>query len=162
MVQWLEEHHANLKTLGKEAVPGMDAPEIDLVAAMHAIRNSKIKTESESSNKIEDLSEQQSVMSSVDIKNESGNLPVYIDFTCTPYHGLKLPLQALNQNDDDENMQRTFRLRVSVITDGDKPAFSLSLLNREHHQEVMTIAFKEQLDDELTADTTTIRIGTFN
>ena len=156
---WMEENHANITTFGKEEAPGMDAPKIELNKAIRAIRNTEIKAQAESSNKIEDLSEQTSVMASVEVKND-GNKPAYIDFTCNPYHGLKLPLQAQNQNDDD-NMQRTFRVRINVITDGEKPTFTLKIMQYEQHKEVMVEAFKKQLKDELNPEVT-VRIGTFS
>lgn len=156
---WMEENYANITTLGKEEAPGMDAPSIELNKAIHAIRNTEIKAKAESSNKIEDLSEQTSVMASVEVKND-GNKPAYIDFTCNPYHGLKLPLQAPNQNDDD-NMQRTFRIRINVITDGEKPRFTLKIMQYEQHKEVMVEAFKKQLKEELNQEVT-VRIGTFS
>lgn len=156
---WLEEHHSKIQAFGKESAPGMDAPVIEMAKAIHAIRNTKVTTATQSDSKIEDLSEQQSVMAQVEVQNKDGNKPIYLDYTCVPFHGLKLPLQAANQN-DDENMQRTFRIRINTITDGEKPAFSLSIMNLEQHKEIMVEAFKKQLKDELK-DHVTVRIGTF-
>jgi len=157
---WLEEHHDKIQTFGKETVPGLEPPKIELIKAINAVRNTKITTNTESNSKIEDLSEQKSVMASVEVTNLDGAKPIYFDYTCTPYHGLKLPMQTANQN-DDENTSRTFRVRINTITDGEKPAFSLKIMSFEQHQEEMVAAFKNQLKQELD-DKTIIRIGTFS
>jgi uncharacterized protein YfdQ (DUF2303 family) len=69
-------------------------------------------------------------------------------------------VQATNQN-DDENTLRTFRVRISVITNSEKPKFSLKILNHERHEEEMTKAFKTQIKDQLD-EVVTVRIGTFS
>lgn len=158
MVELLEDYHANIKVLGKEAVPGMDAPAIDLVAAITAVRNTTVKTDVEANTRIEDFSEHSSTFANQEISNRGHN-PVYIDWTCTPYTGLKLPLQAPNQQ-DDENESRTFRLRVSTFTNGDKVAYNLRVIQFETHKQVMAEAFKAQLEAQLN-NHFNVRIGHF-
>lgn len=159
LAMWVEEYHANLKAFGKEALVGGTPPNIELSKALNAIRNSKVKVQAEIANKIEDLSESTSTFASIDLANDEGNHPAYLEFTCTPYHGLFLPLQADNQ-EDDENMKRTFRIRISTITNEEKLTFSLKIMNKEAHEEAIIQAFKTQLKDELD-DETTVRIGKF-
>lgn len=159
LVEMLEDYHANIITLGKEAVPGDEAPVIDLVSAIKAVRNTKVKTEAESETKIEDLSESQSTFAQMEVKNSAGHLPAYIDWKCTPSTGLKLPLQAQGQG-DDENEERTFRVRVSAITNGDRVVFKLRIIQLEEHKQIVSQAFKDQLESDLNEDFQ-VRIGTW-
>lgn len=158
MVELLEDYHANIQVLGKESIPGAEAPAIDLVAAITAVRNTTVKTDVEANTLIEDFSEHSSTFANQEISNRGHN-PVYIDWTCTPYTGLKLPLQAPNQQ-DDENESRTFRLRISTITNGEKVAYSLRVIQFDTHKQVMAEAFKAQLENELIGDYQ-VRIGSF-
>jgi uncharacterized protein YfdQ (DUF2303 family) len=158
-VAWLEEYQSNIKTYAKEIKTGLQPAPINLSKAVNAIRNTIVKVEAEAVSKTEDHSESTSAFASIELKNY-GNTPAYLDFTCTPYHGLFLPVQATNQN-DDENTLRTFRVRISVITNSEKPKFSLKILNHERHEEEMTKAFKTQIKDQLD-EVVTVRIGTFS
>lgn len=159
LVELLEDYHANITTLGKEAVPGDEAPVIDLVSAIKAVRNTKLKSEAESETKIEDLSESQSTFAQVEVKNSAGHLPAYIDWKCTPFTGLKLPLQSPGQS-DDENEERTFRVRVSAITNGDRVVFRLRIIQLQEHKQIMAQAFKDQLESDLNNEFQ-VRIGTW-
>lgn len=159
LISWIEENHSNLSALGKEQLLGDNPPTIELSRAVSAIRNTKVKVNAEINNKIEDLSESQSTFASIDLENSDGNMPAYLDFTCVPYQGLLLPLQADNQQ-DDMNMQRTFRVRINVVTGKDKVTYSLKMMRQEKHFEIMTQAFKAQLRNELKKSVI-VRIGSF-
>ena len=159
LVAWLEEHHSLLKALGKEQEMGRGAPEIGLAKAIHAIRNINIKSKVEAGNKIDDFSESNSVLGSISVDNDNNAIPSYIDFTCVPFHSLILPEQVASQS-EDTNMERTFRVRISLITTPENVTFSLKILQMEQHKEVMQAAFKTQLANELK-DETTVRIGNF-
>lgn len=142
----------------KEAAIGADCAEIDLNHALAAIRNIKIQVKAETSNRIEDLSESQSAFASIDVDNSAGHLPAYFDFTCVPYEGLKLPIQA---QDDYENEYRTFRMRFAIIT-GENPRIKLKIVRLEQHTKAMLNAFKIQLKNELEDERYTVRIGDFS
>lgn len=159
LVELMEDYHANIQVLGKESVPGEQPPTINLVAAIKAVRDTKVTSKAEVGNKIDDFSETQSTFAQQEVNNE-GNNPVYFDWTCEPYPGLQLPLQADNQS-DDFNQSRTFRLRVNTITNGDKVVFSLRIIQLEEHEQIMAEAFKDQLARDLIKEST-VRIGSWN
>lgn len=158
-IEWLEEWHPHLEAYKKEAKIGVKCESIDLNHALVAIRNITTKVKAEVTNKIEDFSESNSAFASIDIDNEKGQLPAYIDFTCVPFEGLKLPMQADNQN-DDENEQRTFRMRFAIIA-GDNPTLMLKIMRLDQHKKAMLNAFKDQLKNNLNPDYFTVRIGNF-
>ncbi len=163
----IEEHHANLATLGKETTIGAGAPSIDINKAVNAIRNMTIKAKAETGSRIEDLSESQSAFASIDVDNSEGNIPAYIDFKCIPYKGLKLPFLALlpgeeiEKDEISDNEHRVFRLHISILTGGEKPTFSLKLRHMAEHEEIMATAFKDQLIANLSKKSI-VRIGTFS
>lgn len=159
LIELLEDYHANITVLGKESVIGSEPPVINMAMAILALRNAKVKTQIEKENKIEDFSESSSAFAQIDVQNEDGSNPVYIDWTCKPYQGLKLPLQAPSQN-DDENELRTFRVRINTLTNGDKVEYSLRIINLEDHQQVMADSLKEQLIGELKTSFK-VRVGAF-
>nr|BDD47747.1 hypothetical protein 10 [Piscirickettsiaceae bacterium] len=158
-IELLEDYHANIQVLGKESIPGETPPSINLVSAIKAVRDTKVKSTAEVSNKIEDFSESQSTFAKQEVNN-AGHNPVYIDWTCEPYQGLRLPMQSTSQN-DGLNHSRTFRLRVNTLTNGEKVGFTLRVIKLEEHQQIMAEAFRDQLTHDLN-NQSVVRIGTWS
>ncbi|CAB4122566.1 Protein of unkown function DUF2303 [uncultured Caudovirales phage] len=62
-------------------------------------------------------------------------LPTTIYFTCVPYNDLT---------------ERTFVLRLSVLTSGDKPSVTLRIVKKEEHDEEMASELAEKIKDAFT------------
>lgn len=71
-------------------------------------------------------------------------LPTTIYFTCVPYQDLT---------------ERTFVLRLSVLTSGDKPTVTLRIVKKEEHDEEMANELAQKISNEFTLfDTTGIKV----
>lgn len=73
-------------------------------------------------------------------------LPTFIYFTCEPYQGLS---------------ERTFVLRLGVITSDEKPALLLRVVKAEEHQEEMARELTGKVRDRLVETLVPVLIGTY-
>lgn len=137
-LDWLQDWSAHVAFYNEsdEAMPA--------AAAITAIRKITIRATAESTTTQENFRANRSVMEDVEARGASV-LPSEVRFTCTAYPGLP---------------DRTFRLRLGVLTNTDKPVLTLRVRNLEAEQEAIAQAFKRVLLDELEASAT-LTIGTF-
>lgn len=97
--------------------------------AANSLRDLTIETARSINTKIGDYSETMSAMEKVEAKNKD-SLPGEIKFTCTPYLHLK---------------KQVFKIRVSLITSGDRPALVFRIIKLESIQEEIAEEFKSML-----------------
>jgi len=100
------------------------------LAAARSLRDLTIEAAKEINSKVDDFGESMSSMERVEAKHQE-MLPAWIHFKCIPYQGLS---------------ERTFKLRVAIITSGEKPALSFRLLREEAIQEEIAEEFKGILE----------------
>ena len=138
LAEWLEDWAPQLK------VTADDGKELNLPAAVAAVRRITIGAKSESTNEERTFGGRRSAMSEVEAHNKD-TLPAFIEFTCEPYHGLD---------------ERTFRLRVSLIT-SEPPKLIMRIVRLEHHQEEMAKEFREHLVHALDGNLVQTFVGSF-
>lgn len=97
--------------------------------AARSLQDLTIEAAREVNSKVSDFGASMSAMEKIEAKNQS-MLPAEIRFTCVPYHGLK---------------ERTFKLRVGIITSEEKPMVSLRLTQLEAVEECIAEEFKDEI-----------------
>jgi uncharacterized protein YfdQ (DUF2303 family) len=115
-----------------------------LVSALAAVRDVTIETARKTNNVERDLGATRSTMESVDAKS-THTLPHGFIFSTTPYEGLG---------------GVDFRLRLGVLTGGDKLAFALRIQQAEKVEEDIATDFHRRLQHRLV-DHASLLIGTF-
>ena len=136
---WIEDWAPNLKALDA------DDKEIDLRKAAGAIRSISIEQARKSEHVVGDMGASRSAMDQIEAKSTEG-LPAEFLFTVAPYEGLIL---------------QTIRLRVAVLTGGDKPALRLRWIGEAQLREDLAQEFKQVVQQEV-GGSATLTIGTFN
>ena len=138
LAEWLEDWSPQLKVTSETGEP------LNLPAAVGAVRRITIGAKSESTSEERTFGGRRSSMAEVEAQNKD-TLPAFVEFTCEPYHGLQ---------------QRTFRLRVSLIT-SEKPRLVMRVVRLEHHQEEMAKEFREHLEHALDGNLVDTFVGKF-
>lgn len=124
--------------------PNGEEEEVRLVQAVAAIRRIKIEAKSASETTQQNFKESQSRLDSVEASSDEG-LPDVLEISTAPYFGLPV---------------RDFRLRLSILTGGDKPMLKFRLIGADRHEEDIAQEFKSILLDEI-GDAATMTIGEF-
>ncbi|WP_153015224.1 DUF2303 family protein [Pseudomonas syringae] len=124
---WIEDWASNL-----QAIAADDSP-IDLRKAASAIRSISIEQARKSEPIVGALSASRSAMDQIEAKSSEG-LPAEFLFTVEPYEGLKVQI---------------IRLRVAVLTGGDKPLLRLRWIGEEQLREDLAQEFKEVVQHEV-------------
>ncbi|AXI83141.1 DUF2303 family protein [Xylella taiwanensis] len=146
LIDWLEDW-APLLSAFMSAFSQEAGDLIPLTTAITAIRKLTIKATSESEFTQGDFKVSRSKFDAIEARSSLG-LPTGFTFTFTTEPYLGLP-------------SRTFRLRLSVLTEDDKPSMVLRIVQREAHEEAITQDFKTVLFRELDG-VATLTIGTFS
>lgn len=136
---WIEDWAPNLKALDPN-----DAY-VDLRRAAAAIRSISIEQARKSEHVVGDMSASRSAMDQIEAKSAEG-LPAEFLFTTEPYEGLNT---------------QTIRLRVAVLTGGDKPALRLRWIGEDQLREDLAQEFKDVVQKEV-GRAATLTIGSFN
>lgn len=136
---WIEDWAPNLQALDA------DDKLIDLRKAAGAIRSISIEQARKSEHVVGDLSASRSAMDQIEAKSSEG-LPAEFLFTVVPYEGLS---------------KQTIRLRVAVLTGGDKPALRLRWIGEAQLREDLAQEFKSVVQQEV-GGAATLTIGSFN
>lgn len=113
--------------------------------AVAAVRKITIKASSESESTVGDFAATRTSMEEVEARSKL-ELPAGFIFRCCPYLGLT---------------DRSFRLRLQVLTGHKEPLLVLRIVQLEAKQEAIAQEFKEVLLSDL-ADAATLTIGTFS
>ena len=102
---------------------------MNLQASVKALLDMSIESAREVNSKVSDFGEQMSAMERIEAKNQD-SLPSSILFSCVPYGGLAT---------------RDFKLRVSILTGGDRPAVMYRIVGLESQEEEIAEEFKSNL-----------------
>lgn len=114
VAEFLEDWAGHVKCFSAEG-------ELSPPKAIAAIRKVTIETMRKLESEEQQLSASMSAFESVKASSKEA-LPTTIYFTCQPYKGFN---------------ERTFVLRLAVLTNGDKPAIGLRVIKQEEHDEEM-------------------------
>ncbi|KAF1008951.1 MAG: hypothetical protein GAK28_00583 [Luteibacter sp.] len=139
IVEWLEDWGAYVVALDK------DMQAIKPAKAIGAIRNISIKATSESNHQEKDFGARRSSVEDIEASAEDG-IPYAIGFTAVTYDGLA---------------QRSFTLRLSVLTAGDKPLIVLRPIGLDSAKEAIAKEFQKVLEDRI-ANAASLVLGSFN
>lgn len=121
-----------------------DGQIIPAAKALTAIRKLTIKATAEATHTEKDFGARKSSLEEIEASSDDG-LPYGFGFTAIPYAGLA---------------QRSFTLRLSVLTNAEKPQLVLRAISLESAQEAIAQEFKRKLADGI-GDAATLTLGTF-
>ncbi|WP_044872000.1 DUF2303 family protein [Pseudomonas sp. LFM046] len=138
LAEWMEDWAQFLTATDGEASMG-------LVQAIAAVRNITIKAASERTHQEGNFNASRSAMDRIEAESQD-KLPDALHFALVPYEGLG---------------QRTFTLRLSILTGGDKPALKARWAGEEIQREEIAQEFKRVLSDKL-GESATLYLGSFN
>lgn len=139
LAEWMEDWARNLRVVGAE---GEDIP---VGVAVQKIRTITIKASAERTNSEGNFSANRSAMDRIEAAHAEQQ-PSDLLFHIKPYEGLQ---------------ERTFILRLSVITGGDKPALKVRWFQQEAQQEEVAQEFKAVLTKEIGGFANLV-LGSFN
>lgn len=114
--------------------------------AIAAIRKITIEAMRKMESAEQQLSATRSAFEHVQATSGPDPLPTHIYFRCEPYHGLA---------------ERTFVLRLAVLTGGDKPAITLRIVKAEEHQEGMATELAARVTESLTDSSVPVHLGSY-
>lgn len=129
LIEWLEDWLPNVSAIGA------DGMSMTMVSAIKAFRELTIAKQSEQTSQVRDFGERRSGFDEIEAKG-AAELPGFLSFTCNPCLGLPI---------------RTFRLRVGVLTTGDKPVFVLKSVAHEAEMEAVATDFAKVVSDAIGA-----------
>jgi uncharacterized protein YfdQ (DUF2303 family) len=138
LVDWIEDWGAFTVPLDK------DGQGIKPALAIGAIRNITIKASSEATHQDKDFGARRSAVEDIEASAENG-IPYALGFTVIPYRGL---------------VQRSFTLRLSVLTSGDKPLLVLRPIGLEGAVEAIANEFHQTLEQRI-GDAARLVLGKF-
>lgn len=146
---WLEDWADYLSPQYADSVAKPGEPTITngtlLARAVQAVRKVTIHAKAESTHKTGNFDNSSSAFASIEAAAEQNDLPTGFAFTCQPYAGLP---------------ERTFRLPLSLLTGGEKPALVMRWQQREDSVERIARDFKRVLTDQCGTSAYLV-IGTF-
>ena len=121
-----------------------DGSTINMSKALAAIRKLTIKATAEATHTEKDFGARKSSIEDIEASADDG-LPYAFGFTATPYTDLSI---------------RSFTLRLSVLTGGDKPQLVLRAIALDSAKEAIAQEFKQKLQDGIGSDAT-LYLGSF-
>ena len=116
-----------------------------LTRAVAAVRKMKISTKAEATHTTSDFGASRSALEEIEASSADA-LPTGFRLATEPYEGLS---------------SRSFSLKLSVLTGGEKPVLTLRWLRKEQQLEEIAREFKRVLGDQL-GDAASLTIGTFD
>lgn len=141
LIDWIEDwHHIVTASNG-----GDDLAYMNTASAVSAIRTLKIDVKAQQTSTVNTFGASRSALEEVEA-NREGTLPGFLSIRTAPFAGLR---------------ERTFTLRLSVLTGGEKPALSLRWQKQEHQCEEIAQEFKDLLIGDLGGLADSLVVGTF-
>lgn len=138
LAEWMEDWAPYLRaTVGEESM--------GIAAAIAAVRNITIKAASERTHQEGNFNASRSAMDRIEAESQD-RLPDALHFAIVPYEGL---------------IERSFTLRLSILTGGDKPALKPRWVGEEIQREEIAQEFKVALSTYL-GGAATLYLGSFN
>lgn len=138
MIDFAEDWAGNISAIAADGTP------IPMPKALAAVRKLTIKATAEATHTEKDFGARKSSLEDIEASADDG-LPYGFGFTVTPYAGL---------------LSRSFTLRLSILTGGEKPQLVLRAIALESAQEAIAQEFKRKLQDGIGSDAT-LYLGSF-
>lgn len=140
LAEWLEDW--------RDYLTAFDAEEnaLDIKKAISAVRRITIEATHSSEHEDNDFSAKRSVLENVEAKSKDV-MPAYFEFTCVPY---------------DELSERRIKLRYSILTGSEVPAFVLRIVQFESLEEQIAQEFRELLSGAFAGSKIETFIGSFS
>ena len=135
LAEFIEEWEDNIVAIGA------DGEAIKTALAAKAIRDVTADTNISINSAVGDYDENSSIIQSSEMKSK-GALPVYLEFTCSPYFGLD---------------HRRFKIRIGKA--GGEIAFFFRIQKLEANQEDMAEEFREKIEEGLKDTAVTTYVG---
>lgn len=127
-IEWLEDWIHVIKAQDNED------KSIDIKKALAAIRRIEIDESKKSEHESQQFIGKRSLMESVSVKGTDESLPAFLTFKCMPYLGFE---------------ERTFKLRVTILTARGELSLKLSIVQFEKQQLDIAEEFKKIINDDL-------------
>jgi uncharacterized protein YfdQ (DUF2303 family) len=140
LAEFMEDWQGNLAAYDSEGEI------IHIGKAISAVRRITIESFRKQDSEVGDLKASKSAMESVEAKSDDG-LPSGLMFMCVPYNGL---------------VERTFDLRMSILTGGDSPVLVVRIKRLEVIEEEMSVEFMELLQDRFEDREIETYLGNFS
>lgn len=137
--EWLEDWSAFLTAQDEEG------KEITLSRAITAVRKITVEAMSKAEHQVGDMSATRTAMDSI-AATSSEKLPTSFAFKCNPFEGLE---------------ERSFTLRLGVLTSNGKPVMAVRIVKREAVLEEIKQEFQRKLDAEIGGFYTLV-LGSFS
>ncbi|MDR5610256.1 MULTISPECIES: DUF2303 family protein [unclassified Arsenophonus] len=140
LAEWLEDW--------RDYLTAFDAEEnaLDIKKAISAVRRITIEATHSSEHEDSDFSAKRSVLENVEAKSKDV-MPAYFEFTCVPY---------------EELSKRRIKLRYSILTGGEVPAFVLRIVQLENLEEKIAQEFSDLLSTYFIDSKIETFIGSFS
>lgn len=136
---WLEDWRDNLRVLSQFG------EEMHIMQAVKAVRTVTIESVTKLNSTVHETGHSRSAFEEVEAKSEVG-LPHGFEFKCVPYEGLP---------------ERTFAVRLNVITSGSTPSFKPRAVQLETQQEAIAEDFKALVSTAI-GDAASVVVGCFD
>lgn len=146
IAEWMEDWQHLLKCYANPDDTGGDYSAMSTAKAIAAVRNITIEAARKVESEEGQLSASKSAFESVKASSKH-QLPSYIYVTLQPYVGLA---------------ERTFVLRLGILTGGDKTAVVLRIVKAEEHQQEMAAEFAALVSGALEHTSHPVLIGSYS
>lgn len=125
-----------------------DAEALDTSKAIAAVRSITVEAARKLEVETKQLSASRSAFDSVQASSKVFTLPTEIRFTCLPYQNLA---------------QRTFAMRLSIVTSNDVASVILRIIKLEEHEELMAQELAALIEQSIEADSgVSVMLGKYN
>lgn len=131
LAEWLEDW-GDIISPTATLQPG-EASTQTLASAIAAVRDITIAARSESNHTQQNFGASRTALEEIEAKSKA-TLPAGFTFICSPYEGFE---------------PRTWNLRLSVLTEGDKPKLVLRIVGRQDVEEKIAQEFEQKVRDGL-------------
>lgn len=138
LIDWMEDWGTHIVPLDRDGAP------INPGKAVAAIRKLTIKASSEQTHQEKDFGARRSAIEDIEATADEG-IPYALGFAAVPYAGLK---------------NRSFTLRLSVLTGSDKPQLVLRIVGIESANEAIAEEFRATLTERI-GDSARLLLGSF-
>lgn len=140
VAEWMEDWVHLISPRGADDLVIIPKLAIDAVRRITIDESRKVESEAAS------LQATRSTLEQVVARSAAGNLPAFIDVALKPYLGFD---------------ERTFSMRLSIITTGKDPMLRLRVVKAEEHAEQMANELLGQVEQAINGDLVNLYTGTY-
>lgn len=140
MAEWLEDWQEYITPYSGEGEA------INIVKAIAAVRRLEINASRKEDHDVQNFRESKSALESIEARSDHG-MPAGFRFTCVPYQGLE---------------ERSFEVRLSILTGGDAPKLTSRIRRLEQQQEQMGLEFMDKLSNAFSDQKIETYMGSFS